>query len=183
MAREEFHPDAHPEATEITGDRDYGEWGQCVVDPASSTGERCTQPAKAPHGKCHSHGGSTPTADENENVGRGDQDGNTNAATHGAYSEKFLEGFVGPNGKERIEDGYELTDTPEGAKKQARLMAQVALEKFRVTNDERFLRRYEAICDKANIFPEDVDRTEHTGEGGGPIEVNIRRERYDGDDD
>lgn len=85
MARTEFHEDAHPEATEITGDRDYGPWGQCVVDPASTTGERCTAPAKGPHGKCHSHGGSTPTKDENPDVGA--PEGNSRAVSHGAYAE------------------------------------------------------------------------------------------------
>lgn len=74
---DDFHEDAHPEATEITGERDYGAWGQCVVDPASTTGERCTAPAKGPHGKCHSHGGSSTGAPE----------GNGHAISHGAYAE------------------------------------------------------------------------------------------------
>jgi hypothetical protein len=42
-------------------------------------------------------------------------------------------------------------------------MAQVAIEKFRVTGDERFLRRYESICDKAGIFPNEEVDLNHDG--------------------
>lgn len=84
-APEDFHPDAHPKAREITGNRQYGEWGQCIVDPASSTGERCRGYAKGPHGKCHSHGGSTPTKDENPDQGASENNGN--AETHGLTSD------------------------------------------------------------------------------------------------
>ncbi|PHQ47682.1 hypothetical protein DJ68_00540 [Halorubrum sp. C3] len=88
MAPDEFHDDAHPTATEITGDREYGEWGQCIVDPASSTGERCTQPAKGPHGKCHSHGGSTPSKDENDDVGAPEDNTNAEGNAGGAAPEE-----------------------------------------------------------------------------------------------
>lgn len=87
-----FNPNAHEEATEITGERDYGEWGQCVAK-ASTTGERCTQPAKGPHGKCHSHGGAegsgAPEGNDNAvgNDGGAPED-NTNAVTHGAYADE-----------------------------------------------------------------------------------------------
>jgi len=47
----------------------------------------------------------------------------------------------------------------------------MALEQFRRTGDERFLRRFESICDKFEIAPDDVQRHELTGEGGGPVEV------------
>lgn len=117
-------------------------------------------------GRCTTHGqnGGAPKGNSNAKGNDGGApEGNTNAADHGAYSDKFLDGFVGPDGKDRIEEGFDLTDTPEGAKKQARLMAQVALEKFRVTGDERFLRRYEAICDKAGIFPNEELDLNHNG--------------------
>ena len=86
-APDEFHPDVHPEAREITGDRDYGEWGQCICQ-AKTTDERCRGYAKGPHGKCYHHGGSTPTADENPDQGRGDQDDNTNAVKHALFVER-----------------------------------------------------------------------------------------------
>ena len=166
-APDEFHPDAHSDAREITGERRYGEWGQCIAT-ATSAGRRCRGYAQGPHGKCSSHGGSDRSGAPEGNTNAKGNDGgapeeNTNAADHGAYSDKFLDGFVGPDGKERIEDGYDLAEDPEGAQKQARLMAQVALEKFRVTGDERFLRRYESICRKASIFPNDEMTMNHEG--------------------
>jgi len=90
MARDDFHPDAHPEAKEITGDRDYGEWGQCVAE-ASTTDSRCTQPAKGTHGKCHSHGGAAgsgaPEGNTNaEGNDGGAPEGNRNASTHDMYT-------------------------------------------------------------------------------------------------
>jgi len=92
MAPDDFHPDAHPEATEITGDRDYGQWGQCTFDEARSTGERCTQPAKGSHGKCRFHGGAdgsgAPKGNDNaEGNDGGAPEDNTNAVTHGAYAD------------------------------------------------------------------------------------------------
>lgn len=84
-APDEFHPDAHEDAKEITGDRNYGEWGQCVAT-AKSTGDRCRGYAQGEHGKCSTHGGATPTKEENENVGNGDQTANQNARTHGLHS-------------------------------------------------------------------------------------------------
>lgn len=71
-----FHVDAHPEAKAPVGDRNYGKWGQCVSD-SNTTGDRCGGVAKGPHGKCYSHGGGTPTKEENEDVGA--PEGNDNA--------------------------------------------------------------------------------------------------------
>jgi hypothetical protein len=158
-APDEFHPDAHLDAREITGEWKYGEWGQCIAT-AKSAGRRCRGYAQGPHGKCSTHGGSDDSGAPEGNTNAEGNDGgapeeNTNAADHGGYSDKFLDNFVGPDGKERIEDGYDLAEDPEGAQKQALLMAQVALEKFRVTGDERFLRRYESICDTFGIAPAD----------------------------
>lgn len=92
MGRTEFHPDAHPKATEITGNRDYGEWGQCIAH-ATSADRRCRQPAKGPHGKCRGHGGSEDSgAPEGNTNGEGNDGGapeeNTNAVSHGAYVEE-----------------------------------------------------------------------------------------------
>jgi len=122
-------------------------------------------------GRCRKHGGSGGSGGSRD--GSGAPEDNTNAAEHAAYSDKFLDGFVGQDGRERIEEGYDLAEDPQGAQDQARLMAQVALEKFRVSGDERFLRRYESICKTFNIPPDDVERHEHVGEGGGPIEVEV----------
>jgi hypothetical protein len=117
-------------------------------------------------GRCSKHGGAGGAPEDNDNAEGNDggaPEDNDNAADHGAYSEKFLEGFVGPDGKDRIKEGFELSKTSEGAQDQARLMAQVAAEKFRLTGDERFLRRYESICDKAGIFPNEELDVNHNG--------------------
>ena len=52
------------------GGRPYGWFGRCEAT-AKTTGERCRQPAKGPHGKCHYHGGAR---------GAGAPEGNDNAA-------------------------------------------------------------------------------------------------------
>jgi hypothetical protein len=82
---DDFHPEAHPDAREITGHANYGKWGQCIVQ-AKSTDKRCRGHAQGPHGKCRHHGGATPTAAKNPAVGNGEQDDNTNRITHGAYT-------------------------------------------------------------------------------------------------
>ncbi|AAM88676.1 hypothetical protein PhiCh1p02 [Natrialba phage PhiCh1] len=156
-----FHEEAHPEAIQITNqERDYGQWGQCVVDPAKSTGERCTQPAKGSHGKCHTHGGSTTTADENPKQGRGDQDGNDNAVEHGAYRENFIDHLT-ESEQEMIESVYGDLETAEDAQDVARFVASILLAQFKRSDfDERFARRFESICDKAGIFPaEELEMT------------------------
>ncbi|WP_434521273.1 hypothetical protein [Halorubrum sp. AS12] len=139
--RDDFHENAHPEATEITGDRDYGEWGQCIVDPASSTGERCTQPAKGSHGKCHSHGGSSSGAPERNTNAEGNSGGgapeendnaegndggaapedNTNAVTHALFveSNRFYQEVIGDALRKLCDDIYDSY-----------------VEKFRKLNDE-----------------------------------------------
>lgn len=84
-APDEFHPDAHEKAREITGERLYGEWGQCVAESRQQD-RRCKGPAVGPHGKCYNHGGATPTKDENEDVGAPENNGN--AATHNLTSDE-----------------------------------------------------------------------------------------------
>jgi len=59
----------------------FGEHGRCEAT-AKSTGERCWQPATGEHGKCYYHGGAE---------GSGAPEGNQNAVSHGAYSERLLE--------------------------------------------------------------------------------------------
>lgn len=102
----DFHPDAHPEATQIEGDANYGKWGQCISP--NSDDDRCGGHAKGPHGKCHFHGGSTPTAEENPRQGRGDQEGNQNAQTHSLYSTpEYLKDHLEPHHEEAYVAMYE----------------------------------------------------------------------------
>lgn len=139
-------------------------------------GDPCGHPAgwgtENDSGPCKFHGGAGGAGDEH--------DGNDWAVVHGAYSKSFVEDFLREDEIERVEQFQELTETPEGAQAFARTAAGIAMEQFRRTGDERFLRRAESICDTFAIAPEDVERLEHTGEDGGPIEVTIKRERYDG---
>jgi len=114
-------------------------------------------------GKCRQHRGTSPDGSSHE--------GNDWAATHGAYSTSFVENFLRDEEIERVEQFEELAGSVEGAQAVARTAAGIALEQFRRTGDERFLRRYESLCDKAGLFPEDEIRHEHTGEGGGPLMI------------
>lgn len=87
-APDEFHPDAHPDAKEITGDRRYGEWGQCI-GTSKSAGRRCKGYAQGPHGKCNIHGGADGSGapEGNDNAeGGGAPAGNRNASTHDLYT-------------------------------------------------------------------------------------------------
>lgn len=114
-------------------------------------------------GPCKHHGGAGGAGDDHE--------GNNWAATHGAYSESFVKDFLTDKEQERVQQAMDVLETPEGAQADARLMAAICKEQFRRTGDERFLRRYESICEKANIFPEEqielggeVTVTEELGE-------------------
>lgn len=122
-------------------------------------------------GRCKHHAGSStgPTSEE------GKETSSKNAVTHGAYAESFLE-YLTDEEIERIEQAQELLDTPEGAQDHARLMAALAVEQYRRSQDERFLRRYEAICDKAGIFPaEEIDH------GASEGLISILSGEYNGD--
>jgi tryptophan synthase beta subunit len=113
-------------------------------------------------GRCKHHAGSStgPTSEE------GKETSSKNAVTHGAYAESFLE-YLTDEEIERINQAQEILDTPEGAQDHARLMASLAVEQYRRSQDERFLRRYEALCDKAGIFPaEEIDH-------GGDVELTL----------
>jgi len=98
-------------------------------------------------GKCRHCRGTSPDGSSHE--------GNDWGATHGAYSESFVEDFLTDQEIERVEQAQEILSDVEGAQAQARLVAAIALEQFRRTGDERFLRRYESICDTFGIAPAD----------------------------
>lgn len=112
-------------------------------------------------GRCKHHGGAGGSGGARE--GAGAPEGNTNAVTHAAYSESFVEDFLTEGEIERVDQAQELLDSPAGAQDHARLMASIAVEQYRRSGDERFLRRYEAICDKAGIFPDDELTVTHEG--------------------
>ena len=181
--RENFHENAHSEATEITGDRDYGEWGQCIVDPASSTGERCTQPAKGSHGKCHTHGGSEDSGAPEGNTNAEGNDGgapeqnsnaegnsggaapedNTNAVTHALYveSNRFYQDVIDDALRDLcddIYDGYvkkfrEVNGEPVAGEK-ARL-SEIAINHIKVIHSDNWAADRPDSLDSGNAL---VDR-------------------------
>lgn len=114
-------------------------------------GKPCGRPAgwgtDFDSGKCRQHRGTSPDGSSHE--------GNQHAVTHGAYAKSFVADYLTDEEIERVEQAQELLDTKEGAQNHARLVAAIALEQFRRTGDDRFMRRYESICDKAGIFPAD----------------------------
>lgn len=101
-------------------------------------------------GPCKFHGGAGGTSPDGSS-----HEGNDWAAKHGAYSESFVEDFLTDAEKAMVEQAQDVFDTPEGAKENAKLMAAITQMQFRRTGDERFLRRYESICDTFGIAPAD----------------------------
>jgi hypothetical protein len=127
----------------------------CGATKRDGTGDECQLPAgwgtENDSGPCKHHGGAGGTNGDSH-------EGNDWAAKHGAYSESFVSDFLTEAEQERVEQATEVLSVPEGAQADARLTAAICKEQFRRTGDERFLRRYESICDKANIFPdEEID--------------------------
>lgn len=122
-------------------EQQYGEHGQCDAT-AKSTGERCKKPAIGAHGKCDVHGGKSKSGPENGNF------------RHGAFSKHFTSHLTDTE-FDAFEEARELLENPEGAQDVARTAAASCLMKFKRTGDERFLRRFEGLCDKFGIAPED----------------------------
>jgi hypothetical protein len=122
--------------------------------------------------KCRMHIGTNSDGSSHE--------GNDNAAKAGAWAEDFYEDFLTEAEQERVEKSADILGDKAGAQEIARHAASVCLEQFRRTGDERFMRRYESLCDKAGIFPEDemavdVDQS-------GELDVTITREVVDADE-
>ena len=107
-------------------------------------GGYCENYPKGDSDRCRMHG-----------ADGGAPEGNTNAATVGAWSESFVSDFLRDEEIARVENASEVLEQPDGAQALARKVAVICLEQFRRTGDERFLRRYESICDKAGIFPDE----------------------------
>lgn len=136
-------------------------------------GEPCGHPegwgTENDTGPCKHHGGAGGAGENHE--------GNDWAAKHGAYSESFVTDFLTDAEQKRVDDLREVMGTPEGAQEDARLTAAILKEQWRRTGDERFVRRYESICDTFGIAP--PDELEVSGDGGGPVEFALTREVVD----
>jgi hypothetical protein len=91
---------------------------------------------------------------------------NDNAVDVGAWAEDFYEDFLTKAEKERVFKSAEALENPQNAKKVARHAASVCLEQFRRTGDERFIRRYESLCDTFGIAPPDELAVSGSGDDG-----------------
>ena len=125
--------------------RDGGYCGRKVADPDS---------------RCYMHGGAA------------ENDGNDHAVSHGAYREHATR-FLTDGEQTAFDEAVSLLDSPDGAQDVGRTAAATCLMRYDRSGDPRFLRRFEGICDKFNIAPEDALNVEHSGPGGGPISVTI----------
>jgi len=81
---------------------------------------------------------------------------------HGAFSEYFTDHLTEME-QEAFDEAREALEEPGSAQSIARHAASMCLVKFRRTGDERFLRRFESLCDKFSIAPEDELTVHHEG--------------------
>jgi len=81
---------------------------------------------------------------------------------HGAFAEHFTSHLT-EDEKAAYEDAREMLDSPEGSQEVAKAAASICLQQFRRSMDERFLRRFESLCDKFGIAPEDELTVHHEG--------------------
>jgi len=106
-------------------------------------------------GPCRRHLGTSEDGSSHE--------GNDWAVTHAAYSDSFVQDFLTDEEIERARQAEDLLGEPESAQALARTVAAITLEQFRRTGDDRFLRRYESICDTFGIAPDDELTVHHKG--------------------
>lgn len=136
---------------------------------AKSTGEPCQRPAgwgtNNDSGPCKFHGGASGGAPE----------GNDNAVTVEAWSEDFVQDFLTEAEQGLVDDARDLLADDATAQELGSTAAAIALVQFRRTGDQRFLHRFESICDTFEIAPEDVQRHEHVGGEEGAIQFDVTR--------
>lgn len=97
--------------------------------------------------KCRMHRG---TSSDGES-----HDSNDFAAKAGVWADDFFEGFLTNEEQRRVKEATDVLGDEAGAQEIGRHVAMLAMEQFRRTGDERFLRRFESICDKFAITPAD----------------------------
>jgi hypothetical protein len=106
-------------------------------------------------GKCKHHRGTN--ADGSSHAG------NQNAVTHGAFSDHFVSHLTDGE-RAAFDDAVDQLDSPEGAQSVARQAAAICLLQFRRSGDERFMRRFEGLCDKFGIAPDEELNVNVSGE-------------------
>lgn len=143
---------------------------QCGRTKRDGSGDACELPAgwgtdHPGEGACKHHGGASSGAPE----------GNDNAVTVEAWSENFVEDFLTEAEQDLVDDARKLLDDDATAQELGSTAAAIALVQFRRTGDQRFLHRFESICDTFEIAPEDVQRHEHVGGDGDAIQFDVTR--------
>ncbi|OIB56613.1 hypothetical protein [Natrialba sp. SSL1] len=107
--------------------------------------------------RCKTHGG-----DNSGDKGQGGTEGNDNAVDHGGYRKHFTRHLTDGE-QEAFDEARRALGDPKDAKQVAQTAAGLCLIQFDRTGDERFMRRYESICDKAGIFPNEEIDVNHGG--------------------
>jgi len=108
-------------------------------------------------GRCKHHGG----RNSGEN-GQGAPEGNDNAVTHGAYATIATRPLTEGEQEAFAEIESDLED-PESAREAARKAATYCLLMGHRAGDDRWFRRFEGICEKFGITPEDELTVTHEG--------------------
>lgn len=139
--------------------------GRC--NAKTRDGGYCANYPKGDADRCRMHG-----ADSN---GDGAPEGNDWAAKHGAWSESFMSDFLTEKEQARVQDAVDTLGSPAGAQEQAKVAASICLEQFRRTGDERFMRRYESICETFGVTPDDDS-------DGDSVDVNVEISTLDADE-
>lgn len=147
-----------------------------------ATNGPCSNPATGEDGYCWLATHSDDPADR-EPDGRGAPEGNRNAAKVAAWAEDFYEGFLTEGEKKRVEKSAEILGTQAGTQEIGRHAASVCLEQFRRTGDERFMRRFESICDKFGIAPADELEVEQSHSFDATEGVTAQFVTYESDDE
>lgn len=107
--------------------------------------------------RCNHHGG----GNSGKN-GQGASEGNDNAVDHGGYREHFTRHLTDGE-QDAFDEARRALGDPKDAKEVAQTAASLCLIQYDRTGDERFMRRYESICDKAGIFPNEEIDVNHSG--------------------
>ena len=81
---------------------------------------------------------------------------------HGAFLSHFTDHLTDSE-TDALDDVKAQLETPEGAQDVARTAAATCLLQFQRSGDERFLRRFEGLCDKFGIAPADELDVNHSG--------------------
>lgn len=102
-------------------------------------------------GRCRTHGGNG-----------GAPEGNQNAVTHGAYRRRAIDSLT-EGEQEAFEEVATKLENPESAQEIARNAAAYCLMMGHRSGSDRWFRRYEGICEKFGIAPEDELMVHHEG--------------------